>query len=296
MGRVRQGTVRRERPCSRHPPPSPARRRGVRRDGDGPLPATMGGLPQGRRQQLHVPPRGLRPAAPDPERRGHHVRSASSTSPAGTRATVGRQSRACRSRITTGSTSPGRRSSWRARRARAARLPGHPRTSATSSTRWRTGPTPVDVAWIGQSLHHLLAPGKLALMRRDSAHRRRARPLADLGADAAGGRGPDGWVRRLDLSGRSAVDRAHARRNGTRSGPLPRRRLCRDGGGVARAGPRRPGSARRGSLRGADGPGPRCTVSGRRRARDRVPLQRSWVVEPEPPMGTFRRQHRTEPR
>lgn len=26
-----------------------------------------------------------------------------------------------------------------------------------------------------------------------------------------------------------------------------------------------------------------------------VPLQRSWVVGPEPPIGTFRRQHRTEP-
>jgi hypothetical protein len=31
-------------------------------------------------------------------------------------------------------------------------------------------------------------------------------------------------------------------------------------------------------------------------AAEGVPLQRSWVVEPEPPIGTFRQQHRTEPR
>jgi SAM-dependent methyltransferase len=63
---------------------------------------------------------------------------------------------------------------------------------------------PVDVAWIGQSLHHLLAPGKLALMRR----------IRDIVGERGlfliweptllEGEGQDGWVHRLDLSGRSA--------------------------------------------------------------------------------------------
>jgi SAM-dependent methyltransferase len=63
---------------------------------------------------------------------------------------------------------------------------------------------PVDVAWIGQSLHHLPVPGKLSLMRR----------VRDIVGDRGllliweptrlEGEDQDGWVHRLDLSSRSS--------------------------------------------------------------------------------------------